>query len=62
MADEKERARQSQPEERQDPMGETEIDTNLVETFPASDPPSWTVGTDHKDKSPPQEEDAKQKS
>ena len=28
-------------------MSETEIDKNLQDTFPASDPPSWTLGTDH---------------
>ena len=28
-------------------MSEGEIDLNLVQTFPASDPPSWTLGTDH---------------
>jgi len=27
---------------------ETEIDENLAETFPASDAPSWTLGTDHR--------------
>jgi hypothetical protein len=32
----------------QKPMSEDEIDKNLVDSFPASDPPSWTVGTDHK--------------
>ncbi len=28
-------------------MSEAEIDRNLEGTFPASDPPSWTLGTDH---------------
>ena len=32
----------------QDEMTEAEIDRNLEESYPASDPPSWTLGTDHK--------------
>ena len=35
-------------------MSEAEIDANLAGTFPASDPPSWTLGTDHRE-SPPVE-------
>ena len=31
-------------------MSETEIDRNLADSFPASDPPSWTMGTDHQSK------------
>jgi hypothetical protein len=30
-------------------MSEAEIDRNLQDTFPASDPPSWTLGTNHKE-------------
>jgi hypothetical protein len=37
-------------------MSESEIDRNLAETFPASDPPSWTLGTDHRDETPAEKE------
>ena len=29
-------------------MSEAEIDANLEGTFPASDPPAWTLGTNHR--------------
>lgn len=35
------------PERVAEEMTEAEIDRTLAETFPASDPPSWTLGTDH---------------
>lgn len=39
-------------------MSEAEIDSNLDASFPASDPPSWTLGIDehHNAPSSPQED------
>lgn len=37
-------------------MSEAEIDSNLEETFPASDPPSWTLGSNHHSTSKPEPE------
>ena len=47
MEEEQGRARDDAPREEGE-MSETEIDETLDDTFPASDPPSWTLGTDHR--------------
>ena len=52
MAEDKKPAEAGEPVDDDDPgMSEDEIDLNLAGTFPASDPPSWTLGTDHVDES-----------
>ena len=39
-------------------ISEDEVDRNLMGTFPASDPPSWTLGVE-RDKKPPSESSMK---
>ena len=51
MAEDNEPPKADRPEDAPG-MSEDEIDLNLAETFPASDPPSWTLGTDHHNESP----------
>ena len=57
MANDSDRVVEKQSEEPVGEMSEAEIDNNLAQTFPASDPPSWTLGTDHKSELPEPEKE-----
>jgi hypothetical protein len=48
LAEDKDQENQNTPDKGAEQMSEDEIDKTLADTFPASDPPSWTLGTDHR--------------
>jgi hypothetical protein len=54
MAEDKDSERDQNAEDAAGAL-EDEIDATLEDSFPASDPPSWTLGTDHRAE-PPEEE------
>ena len=47
MSEDRDRKAPDAPQPGTGEMSESEIDRSLIESFPASDPPSWTLGTDH---------------
>jgi len=47
MAEDKDNVANAAANSCEDAMTEDEIDDTLKGTFPASDPPSWTLGSDH---------------
>lgn len=53
MAEDEEHA----PQDVEGAMSEDEIDRNMMETFPASDPPSWTLGIGPNHRSHPEAEE-----
>ena len=50
MAEDKKKPEQGAARRNTNEISEAEIDQNLMGTFPASDPPSWTLGVERPDK------------
>jgi hypothetical protein len=47
MPEDGKQQRPDEPQTGAGEMSEAEIDKSLIESFPASDPPPWTLGTEH---------------
>lgn len=50
MAEDKKQSKQDAARPVANGISEAEIDQNLMGTFPASDPPSWTLGVERPEK------------
>jgi hypothetical protein len=48
MADESNQSEEHPTQSLEEEISEEEIDRDLIETFPASDPPPWTLGVERR--------------